>query len=197
MNLNKKLLLFFISVFIYSVSHAQIEVARLITKIPASTNSGTSGTQNFSANGFGAFINFGFPVSVTDAITAEGGFYYFGNSDTHIAESPLLAGYRHLLTGEDYGWYIEPVLGYTIGGTDIQKTDANGNALYKPNGNEDDQNVNGPTAGMGLGYLFQVSGRIRFNIGIRYVHAFVLNDPSTNIISFRISHSFSFGRRSN
>jgi hypothetical protein len=182
MPLHKKLFLLCIPVFFFTAAHAQIEVAHLQSK-------------NFNATGFGGFLNFAIPLTDADAVTIEGGLYYFSNNGYHEAVAPVLVGYRHLFSDYDYGFYAEPFAGYSFGATDIQKLDANGNALYKPNGNELDQKVTGATAGLGFGYLFQQSGPIRFNIGLRYEHVFVSGDPVLNIFSLRISHSFSFGRR--
>ena len=64
MNLIKKLLLFSFCTCIYLTANAQVEVARLQSK-------------DFSATGFGAFLNFSFPVTQDDAVIAEGAFYYF------------------------------------------------------------------------------------------------------------------------
>jgi hypothetical protein len=185
MTLNKKTLLFCTSFLSYSFIHAQIEVAHFSTK-------------NFSATGFGTFLNVGIPINQTDAITPEIGLYYFNSNGNNIAAAPLLLGYRHLLNanGDDFGFYVEPVAGYSFGGTDIQKLDQNGNPEYGPDGNQADQKVTGVTTGLGFGYLFRQSGWIRFNIGLRYEHTFVSNgDPATNIFALRVSHSFSFGRR--
>jgi len=182
MNLIKKLFSFVLFMGIYSATYAQIEVVQLQSK-------------GFSATGFGAFLNFSFPITQNDAVVAEGAFYYFKHSGNNVAIAPVLAGYRRLLTGLDYGFYVEPVLGYSFGATDIQKTDAAGNYIFNPNGNEIDQKVTGATAGLGFGYLFEPSGPIQFNISIRYEHTFVSGDPSLNVLALRISHSFSFGRR--
>ena len=95
--------------------------------------------------------------------------------------------------GNDYGFYVEPVAGYTFGATDIQAVDANGTPLTNANGDQLDQKVAGPVGGLGFGYLFPQSGAIRFNISLRYEHTFVTGGyPSLNIIALRISHSFSF-----
>jgi hypothetical protein len=185
MNLNRRLLLFFPFFFISTLTLAQIEVARYQNK-------------DFSATGFGAFLNVGMPVAQNAAITTEAGLYVFVHDDTHIAITPLLLGYRQLLSQEDHGWYAEPLLGYSFSFTDIQKYDANGNAIYGANGNQVDQKMNGPTAGAGFGYLFKRSDGafpIQFNIGIRYEHVFASGYPSPNIFALRISHAFSFGRR--
>jgi hypothetical protein len=180
-HLIKKLLLPAILVCLFSVAHAQIEVAHLSSK-------------DFNAVGFGGFLNVAIPITETDAGIVEGAVYVFSNNGSHEAVAPVLAGYRHLLSdNSDYGFYVEPVAGYSFGGTDIQQYDANGAALYKPNGDEIDQKVTGPVAGLGFGYLFQESGPIRFNISLRYEHTFVAGgDPPLNVIAIRISHSFSF-----
>ena len=182
MDLNRKLFLSCLAFCICSVAHAQIEVARIQTK-------------NLSAFGFGAFLNIGVPVNETDAVTPEAGFYYFGSGDSHAAVAPLLVGYRHLLTGPIMVCMYNRCWAIRSGATDIQKTDVNGNLLYKSDGNQLDQKMAGPTTGIGFGYLFEQSGIIRFNIGVRYERAFVSGDPAVNIFSLRISHSFSFGRR--
>jgi len=179
MNLTKKLLLFGVFLCLYATANAQIEVAHLQSK-------------DFSATGFGGFLNFAIPITETDAAIVEGGVYVFSNNGSHEAVAPLLGGYRHLLSDGDHGFYFEPVAGYTFGGTDIQAYDANGNALVKANGDEVDQKVTGPVAGLGFGYLFEQSGPIRFNISLRVEHTFVSGGPALNVIALRISHSFSF-----
>jgi len=162
---------------------AQIEVAHLFSK-------------GLSANGLGAYLHIGVPVSEADEVSIEGGFYYLGHKDTHIAMVPLLAGYRHTLDGSGTRFYIEPVAGYNIGGTDIQKYDANGSPLVTPDGNELDQKVSGITAGLGFGYIIP-SDNWGFNFGLRYQHIFVTQngDPGQNLLSFRISYPFRIGRR--
>lgn len=181
MDLIKKLLLPAILVCLFSTSYAQIEVAHLSSK-------------NFSATGFGGFLNFAIPINETDAGIVEGGVYVFSKDGSHAAVAPVLAGYRHLLSdANDYGFYAEPVAGYTFGATDIQAYDAKGMPLYKANGDQLDQKVAGPIGGLGFGYLFQESGPIRFNISLRYEHTFVTGGyPQLSIIALRISHSFSF-----
>ncbi|MDR3696149.1 hypothetical protein [Mucilaginibacter sp.] len=180
-HLIKKLLLPAILVCLFSASYAQVEVAHLSSK-------------DFNATGFGGFLNIAIPVNDANAAIVEGGVYVFSNNGSHEAVAPVLAGYRHLLSADDdYGFYVEPVAGYTFGGTDIQAYDANGTALTNSNGDQIDQKVAGPVGGLGFGYLFRESGPIRFNISLRYEHTFVTGGyPSLNIIAFRISHSFSF-----
>ncbi len=180
MNLVKKLLALTVFICICSVAHAQVEVTHVSSK-------------GFTATGFGGFLNFSIPITETDAAVIEAAAYVYSSNDTHMVVVPALVGWRHLLDpNNDHGLYVEPVAGYSFGATDIQKYDANGNALYKPDGNEIDQKVAGPTGGLGFGYLFEQSGPITFNISLRYEHTFVMGDPALNIISLRISHSFSF-----
>lgn len=181
MHLIKNLLLPVILVCTFSTSYAQIEVAHISSK-------------DFSAIGVGGFLNIAVPINETNAGIVEGAVYVFSKDDSHEAVAPLLIGYRHLLsTDNDYGFYAEPVAGYTFGGTDLQAYSADGTPLNKPNGDQVDRKVSGPVAGAGFGYLFQQSGPIRFNISLRYEHTFVVGvDPPLNIIAIRISHSFSF-----
>lgn len=180
-HLIKKLIIPAILVCLVSAAQAQIEVAHITSK-------------DFNATGFGGFLNFSIPFDDTNAGIVEGGVYVFSSNGYHEAVAPILLGYRHLLSdGNDYGFYVEPVAGYTLGATDIQAYDANGTALTKPNGDQIDQKVAGPVGGLGFGYLFPQSGAIRFNISLRYEHTFVTGGyPALNIIALRISHSFSF-----
>ncbi len=179
-DLIKKLLLSAVLICFFSASFAQIEVAHLSSK-------------DFSAIGFGGFLNFSIPINETNAAIVEGGVYVFRSNDEHEAVAPVLVGYRHLLSAyDDYGFYVEPVAGYTFGATDIQAYNGN-TPLYKPNGDQLDQKVSGPDAGLSFGYLFQPSGRITFNISLRYEHTFVTgSNPALNIFALRISHGFSF-----
>jgi len=180
MILIKKLLLCVIFLFVWAAASAQVEVARLQSK-------------GFSATGFGGFLNFGIPITETDAAIVEGGVYVFTDQGYHEAIAPVLVGWRHLITGTDNGFYVEPVAGYTFGATDIQLYDTNGNALYKANGDQLDQKIAGIATGVGFGYLFEQSGPIRFNISLRYEHTFEFSgNPALNIIALRLSHSFSF-----
>jgi hypothetical protein len=105
---------------------------------------------------------------------------------------PFLLDYRHTFNGNADGFYTDPFLGYTIGGTDIQKTDSTGYRVYDSNGQKFDQKVGGLTTGLAGGYIFP--GRFAFNIALRYEPIFVSGDPHVNIISLRLSHTLSFGR---
>jgi len=161
---------------------AQLEVAHLSSK-------GTS------ANGFGAFLHVGIPVSQGGEVTGEAAFYTFTDHEKHLGMAPFFVGYRHTFDGSGAGWYTEPAAGYTIGATDIQKTDANGNLLYDNSGKEIDQKLSGPIAGLTLGYIIP-SATIPINFGLRYQHLFVTGgDPAQNMYSLRISWSLSAGRK--
>lgn len=161
--------------------NAQVELAHLSSK-------------GFSATGFGAFLHAGGFVSDADEIGGDAALYFFSANDSHIAFAPILATWRHSLNRTGAGIYLEPVLGYTFGGTDIQKTDAAGNPLVNSAGKEVDQKVNGFTAGLGFGYIIP-SAVIPLNIGLRYEHIFVSGDPSLNNISLRLSYSLIIGKR--
>ncbi len=179
MNFIKRFLFLAIFLFVCRAANAQIEVAHLTSK-------------GFSATGFGGFVNVSIPITDVNAGIIEGGVYVFSNNGNHEAVAPVLLGFRHLLMDTDYGFYVEPVAGYTFGATDLQAYDANGVPLNKPDGSQADRKVSGIDTGVGFGYLFEQSGPVRFNISLRYEHAFVANDPALNIIALRISHSFSF-----
>ncbi|HEV7621830.1 MAG TPA: outer membrane beta-barrel protein [Flavisolibacter sp.] len=178
--MNKKPVLLCLCIFICSFLNAQVEVAHLSTK-------------GFSAIGFGGFLNFAVPISDAESLTLEAGVYSFRQQDNHIILVPFLLGYRYTLDGSGSGIYVEPDAGYTIGATDIEKFNANGTPIPDGNNGYLQQQAKGLTAGIGAGYIFP--GSISFNIGLRYQHVFVSGDPSLNMFSLRLSHSFSFGRR--
>jgi hypothetical protein len=177
----KKLLILAICVSASATLHAQLEVAQLFTKGQSTT-------------GFGANLHVGFPVSKGNEISVEAGLYYFAPSQSHLIFVPFLAGYRHTLNGSGTGFYVEPFAGYSIGATDIQKVDANGNPLYNADGSEIDEKVSGATAGLGFGYILP-NPKLPLNFGLRFEHVFVSGDPSPNILAFRISWSVLTARR--
>jgi hypothetical protein len=177
----KKLVLSASALLMAATLHAQLEVTHLF-----------SGKE--SVTGLGAFIHVGFPVAKGDEISGELGFDYFSPNTNHIIFVPLLVGYRHTFDGTGAGWYAEPVAGYSIGGTDIPRTDASGNVLLNSDGSEQDQKCNGPIVGLGFGYIIP-NARYPINFGVRYEHIFVSGDPSPNTLNFRVSWSVLTGRR--
>jgi hypothetical protein len=154
--------------------HAQLQVTQLILK-------------GHSATGFGAFFHGDFPVNKGNEITAEAGFEYFAPNQSHFVFIPLLVGFRHTFNGTGTGFYIEPLVGYTFGSTDIQKTDANGNPVFNADGSEIDEKYNGATAALGVGYIL-ANPRCPLNFGLRYEHLFV-SGTAPSLLTFRVSWS--------
>jgi hypothetical protein len=181
MRLNNNLLLFLTLFCMNSTLHAQVEAAHLFTKGESST-------------GYGIFIRPGFPIGKADEISVEAGLDYFTHDVSHIADIPLLMGYRHTLNGSGAGFYLEPFAGYTFGGTDITKMDAEGNIVYNNAGNAEDENLSGPTAGLGFGYIIPRAS-LPLNIGLRYEHIFVSGEPSQDILALRVSWSLLTAKR--
>lgn len=173
MKLQRKLLFLLFCLIASTSLKAQIQLDHLSFK-------------GYSALGFGGFFNFAVPVSDANYVTGEIGLDVFSSNGENVALAPLLLGYRYTLDGSGTGFYVEPNAGYSFAGTDIQMTDESGNYTY--------QKVSGASAGLTAGYLFQPSGRIQFNLGVRYEHTFFENGGS-NMFSFRISHAFTFGKR--
>jgi hypothetical protein len=171
----------FLTILISTVYNcqAQIEVSRLQTK-------------NFSSTGFGVFLHFDIPVSEANYLTLEGSLAIFKKGDHHIGIAPCLVGYRYTLDGTGTGFYVEPAIGYTFGGSDILKYDGNGYPLYNEDGSEVDQKVKGPTAALGGGYMLP---SIPLTLGASYKFIKVANDPSLHVFSIRLSYSITFGRR--
>ena len=176
----KKLFILAICVTLTVTLHAQLEVAQLFVKGQSTT-------------GFGANLHVGFPVPKGDEISVEAGLYYFAPGQSHYVFVPFLLGYRHTLDRSGTGFYVEPFGGYSIGATDIQKLDANGNPLVNADGSEVDQKLSGATAGLGVGYILP-NPRLPLNFALRYEHIFVSGDPSPNVLAFRISWSVLTGR---
>ena len=171
----KRLSLFAICVCISASLHAQLEVAQIFTK-------GQSNT------GFGANLHVGFPVTKGDEISGEIGLYYFAPGQSHMIFLPFLLGYRHTLDHSGTGFYFEPFAGYSVGATDIPQLDANGQLQYNSDGSEKDQKLSGVTAGLGIGYILP-NPNLPLNFGLRYEHVFVSDNPSPNLLAFRISWS--------
>ncbi|HVU54285.1 MAG TPA: hypothetical protein VHD83_04485 [Puia sp.] len=177
----KKLLIACSFLLICLASNAQVETVHLFSK-------------GLSTTGFGLFLHPGFAVGSGNEISTEFAFDYFQSGERHIALAPLLVGFRHSLDGSGAGWYLEPLVGYSFGGTDIPKTDAAGNPVLN-DGVEVDQKVTGFTAAMGIGYIIP-SAVLPLNFGLRYGHIFVPSgDPSQNMISLRVSYSLAIGKK--
>jgi hypothetical protein len=162
------------------LANAQIEVAHVSSKI-------------FKETGFGAFLNFSFPVSSANYITAEAGLQYFKNWDEEdMAVVPILVGYRYTINHSGAGFYIEPNAGYNFGSTTIVVYE-NSSPVANDDGSYKKYEIKGLAAGVTAGYLFKPSGSIQFNLGLRYERTF--GSLATNLFSFRISHAFSFGKK--
>lgn len=181
MTLMRQSLLLFITSLSFYFCSAQIEVAHISVK-------------EFKETGFGSFLNFALPVSDANYLTLEGGLQYFENSDNEsVGIFPVLIGYRYTINHSGTGFYVEPNAGYSFGETTIGVYDEVGSPMTDDNGKYLYEKVNGLTAGIGLGYLFEPSGGIQFNIGLRYERSF--GNTATNLFAFRIAHAFTFGRR--
>lgn len=178
----KKLSLCIAALLTAATLHAQLEITQLIMK-------------GQSATGVGAFFHGGFPVAKGDEIGLEAGFDYFAPNQSHLVFIPLLAGYRHSFDRTGTGFYIEPFGGYTIGATDIQRTDASGNPVFDTAGSEVDEKPSGPTAGLSFGYIIP-SSKCPVNIGLRFEHIFVSGgDSPASLLSLRFSWSLFAARR--
>jgi hypothetical protein len=165
----KKLLILTTVIVVSMTVHAQLDVAKLIGK----------NSKDFKL-GFGAFIKGAFPLSdeMSD-LTAEIGvkfFFYNDGSGDGMAYCPLKLGYRRLLRDDHTGFYLEPQAGYNVYGV------------------ASDERFNGFVWSAGGGYLFAPSGRIQFDIGLRY-ESVVYKGSSVNSVGLRITHNFMFGRR--
>ncbi|MGH2644235.1 MAG: hypothetical protein ACRDE2_09820 [Chitinophagaceae bacterium] len=195
MTVKIKLFLLLMMLCFCTTVKAQIEFAYLKSK-------------NYSGFGLGGYLSFAIPVTDNGSVTGEAGLYYSWNFDyNHALLIPFLVGYRVMLNGlnqggysyydddNSSGFYLQPVVGYSIGGTDIPRTDSTGQEVVDNNGNEIDEKASGVTAGIVFGYIFP--GRWAINIGVRYEHVFVPSpDPAMNMLSLRLSHSL-FPRRTN
>ena len=158
----------FVLLFACSRLDAQIEIAKLIGK----------NSSDYKL-GYGAFLQFAFPVTETSDITAEAGLLFWflkDDSGDGMAVFPAKAGYRYCINGRGTGIYVQPQVGYTIYGV------------------QSNTKFNGFTWSAGAGYLFEPSGRIQFDLGIRY-ESIVFQGSSVNYIGLRLSHNFSLGKR--
>ncbi len=150
-------------------ANAQIQVSKLIGK-----------DSDKIKIGYGAFLEFSYPLSDVSDITIEGGFTTFDlkrDNRYGIVTVPVKLGYRYIFSDAGYGFYAEPQLGYNVGGVGAA-----------------DKKFTGLVYAVGAGYLFKPSGKIQFNAAILYESALSSGSP-INYLSFRLSHNFSFKRR--
>lgn len=150
-------------IFSFENSYGQVEVSYLSTK-------------NFSKFGYGGSLSFGIPVSEANSLRFDGGIYLYGDEDVIIA--PVLLGYRKSLDGSGRGWYLEPGIGFTFGETTLRLNDGNGNFRI--------QKSQGPTLGIGGGFLLR--GDLELDIGIRYRLVYIPTDPVIQFLNFKISY---------
>ena len=152
--------------------------------------------KTFKAFGFGGHLNFKFPINEAASLTTEAGLYYFKKEETHVATAPVLLGYQYTINGSGTGLFVEPLAGYTFGGTDITKVDEEGREIYLVNNGVAEtvnQSVKGITAGLATGYIFD--GRTPITLGVRYERVFVSGDPAVNLVGLRISWPLFGGSR--
>src|SRR5579862_3564155 len=68
--------------------------------------------------GTGVFLENAFALDHSNSIIVEPNFDFFVNSNAQwVFIFPLLAGFRHNFSAKGSGWYIQPVVGYTLGNT--------------------------------------------------------------------------------
>ena len=152
--------------------------------------------KTFKGFGYGGHLNFKFPITESGYLTAEGAFYIFKKSESNVAVAPVLLGYQHTLDGSGTGFFVEPLAGYTFGGTDIEKVDEYGNNISVVNNDVSEdvyQSVKGITAGLATGYIF--NGRTPVLLGARYERVFVSNDPAVNLFTLRVTWPLFGGSR--
>ena len=170
--MNAKHFLFILSLFFCTCANAQVEVVHLSSK-------------DYSANGFGGFLNFAIPVSEGNSVTLEAGAMIFRREIGNLIAVPFLLGYRYTLDGTGTGFYVEPIAGYTIGASDVQKYTENGSPIGDDEGGWVEKQVKGFTGGLGAGYI--LTGSFPLNIGLRYQHIFVAGDVAINTYALRLS----------
>jgi len=149
--------------------------------------------KDFSAIGFGAVLNFSFPVTEGNYITLEGGVNYFTKDEEDAGFIPVLAGYRYTLDQSGIGFYVEPNAGYNFGESTIAVYNEYGSPVSDGNGGWLYQDIKGPMAGFAFGYLFEPTGKIQFNVAIRYEHGFA--KAQSNMFGLRVTHAFSFKKK--
>lgn len=154
--------------------------------------------RNFQAFGYGGHLNFKFPITEAGSLTTEAGAYLFKSQDRNAIVIPLLVGYQYSLDGSGTGFFVEPLAGYSLGGTDWDREDKDGNTIYEVVDNvayTQNQKVKGITAGLATGYIF--NGRTPLTLGLRYDRVFVANDPSVNVFALRLTWPLFGGRKEN
>ncbi len=166
-------------IFCFLQSKSQIGVTYLTAK-------------NFKAIGYGGYLDLGVPVSNANNVTLTLGYQYFKDKYEETLEFiPVLAGFQYTFNQEGYGFYVEPNVGYCFGNSTIQVYE-NNSPVSDGNGGWKHEMVKGPSAGITIGYLSNSTGIFKMNIGLLYERTF--GSFGTNLFSFKITHSLSFGR---
>jgi hypothetical protein len=158
----------------FSRADAQTEIAHLFINgyVPVSS---------------GAFLDLGIPVTCDNLLMIEPSLEYFMKGGDYAFVWPMLVGVRHMIKRRDHGLYVEPLVGYMFGSTNIPKTTSSGIPLTDANGDTLQQKGNGLTAGCGLGYSFPPG--FAYTMELRYEHTFLEGHPQLDILSFRLSYT--------
>jgi|SRR5580658_4717891 hypothetical protein len=173
--------LLFCSLLSFTAANAQTEFSQLFVK-------------GYVSPGTGAYLD------IAIATPGRGNWwmiepsmeYFYNYLDDYAFVFPTLAGIRHVFNGKCYGFYVEPLAGYTFGSTTIPRTNAAGKPVTNAAGDTVDQKGSGVTTGLGFGYLFPHSGR--YNIELRYEHTFHEGHPQIDIIALRCAYTLVFPR---
>jgi hypothetical protein len=139
--------------------------------------------------GFGGMLKFAYPVSEADDVSIEVGLKFIPEKeygDTYgIVYFPIKAGYRYTFDRSGTGFYVEPQIGYSVYGARSYQGEAGANI---------DEIIKGVTGGTSIGYLFQPSGFIQFDLSLRFESVFY-SGGSIHTAGLRLTHNFSFKKR--
>jgi len=128
--------------------------------------------------GGSAYLEIGYPLSKSDYLIFEPTLESFRNHGQSVTIVPLLFGYRYLLSRKQYGFYFQPVSGYSFGSTKINETKSPGDTVHAK--------AKGFTAGLGFGYAFRENWWTGLAVELRYMRDFVAGDPQLSMLSLRL-----------
>ncbi|MDB5200993.1 MAG: hypothetical protein JWQ27_402 [Ferruginibacter sp.] len=143
------------------------------------------------AMGYGGSLKVAHSFNDIDDITAEIGANIINEkkegSRFGIFTVPLKLGYRFKISRSATGLYVEPQAGYNLFGAHSYYSQTELKTV--------DKDLKGILISPGIGYLFGNLGDVQFNLEARYDINFV-KGGSYNFLVFRLSHNFSFGKKS-
>lgn len=133
--------------------------------------------KDFSGFGFVASLNLSFLFMKLIIYPFDAGIYTPSKNKLDVRTVPLYNSYRYTMDRSAYGFYLGSLLGYSIGDARIA-------------GERRKLVTNGVESGLGLGYLFESTGKIQSNLSLGFLRGFGLTGINSPSLRYNLAYRF-------